>query len=72
MTVYTYSCLLIYIINKHVQGNCNLNHQNHRGNTALHYAAAYKYDALYAYMKMHGADESLINVLGLTAKEGLA
>jgi ankyrin repeat protein len=55
-----------------LQANCNMNHQNHRGNTALHYAAAYKYDALFDYMKAHGADETLINVLGMTAKQGLA
>lgn len=48
-----------------------MNDQNLRGNTALHYAYAYKFEELAEYMKEKGADDSIVNGEGLTCYEGL-
>eukprot|EP01039_Chlorochromonas_danica_P009908 gene9908-10956_t len=49
----------------------NINMQNHSGNTALHYCYAYSHHALGDYLKAKGADDSILNVDGLTCYEGL-
>lgn len=45
--------------------------QNLRGNTALHYAYAYKFTSLAEYLISKGADDSITNHEGLTCYEGL-
>ena len=42
-----------------------------RGNTALHYAYAYKFETLGEYLLSKGADDSITNAEGLTCYEGL-
>lgn len=49
----------------------NINIQNLTGNTALHYCYAYSNIELADYLKTKGADDSIINVDGLTCYEGL-
>ena len=49
----------------------NINIQNLSGNTALHYCYAYSNLELADYLKSKGADDSIINVDGLTCYEGL-
>ena len=50
----------------------NINQQNTTGNTVLHYAYAYSQVDLAEYLKRKGADDSIINVDGLTCYEGLS
>ncbi|RYH28339.1 ankyrin repeat domain-containing protein [archaeon] len=51
----------------------SINHQNSQGNTALHYALAFDPEgALGEYLIEHGADDTLENVEGLTAYDGVA
>ena len=38
---------------------CNVNHQNHKGHTCLHYCFAYKYKELGEYLVSKGADPSV-------------
>ena len=38
---------------------CNVNHQNHKGHTCLHYCFAYKYKELGDYLISKGADPSV-------------
>lgn len=45
--------------------------QNLRGNTALHYAFAYKFQELGDYLLAKGADDGIVNAEGLTCYEGL-
>ncbi len=50
-----------------------INHQNAQGNTALHFALAFDGDgALGEYLIEHGADDTIDNVEGLTAYDGVA
>jgi hypothetical protein len=49
-----------------------INWQNLQGNTALHYAYAYKNEELAAYLKLRGADDSILNAQSLTCYEGLS
>ena len=51
----------------------NINHQNALGNTALHFALAFDGEGtLGEYLIEHGADDTIENVDGLTAYDGLA
>lgn len=49
----------------------DVNAQNAKGNTALHYALAYGFPQVRDYLISKGADESLVNEEGLTCWEGL-
>eukprot|EP01084_Bolivina_argentea_P187142 322424_1 len=51
--------------------NANIDHQNHRGNTAAHYAFAYGYKLLGEYILSKGADDRVKNEFGLTCYEGI-
>jgi ankyrin repeat protein len=42
---------------------------NHQGNTALHYAVGYGYQALAKYLISHGADDTIMNLQGQTPYE---
>jgi alpha-tubulin suppressor-like RCC1 family protein len=48
-----------------------INEKNNKGNTALHYSIAYGYRAISDYLIVHGADEYVTNLEGLTCYEGL-
>ena len=50
----------------------SINHRNRRGNTALHFAFAFGYTELAAYLISKGADDSLRNCEGLTSHEGIS
>jgi hypothetical protein len=50
----------------------NINLQSLAGNTPLHYCYAYSQIALGEYLKSKGADDSILNVDGLTCYEGLS
>jgi len=57
-----------FLLRKHMP----LNHQNHAGNTALHYAYEYGHGKdLGEYLIEKGADSTLVNAQGLTCYEGL-
>jgi ankyrin repeat protein len=49
-----------------VAANCNLNAQNKKGDTALHYAALYGFHSLMDYYKRKGADDTMTNHAGKT------
>lgn len=49
----------------------DLNAQNHKGNTALHYCFNYGYEDIGTYLIEHGADDLQTNSEGLTCYEGL-
>jgi ankyrin repeat protein len=49
-----------------------INLQSTVGNTPLHYCYAYHNIPLGDYLKLKGADDSIVNVDGLTAYEGLS
>jgi hypothetical protein len=49
-----------------------INWQNLQGNTAMHYAHAYKNEDLASYLKLRGADDSILNAQQLTCYEGLS
>jgi hypothetical protein len=44
---------------------------NLNGETVLHFAYAYGFDELGDYLKTKGADDSILNIDGLTCYEGL-
>jgi len=50
----------------------NINLQNLTGNTAMHYCYAYAFHKLGDYLRSKGADDSILNVDGLTCYEGLS
>ena len=51
----------------------NINHQNGAGNTALHYALAFDQESgIGEYLISHGADDSIENIEGWTAYDGVA
>ena len=47
----------------------NINHQNFKGNTPLHFAFGYRYDDLGKYLLSKGANSELTNEDGLTCYE---
>lgn len=50
-----------------------INHQNAQGNTALHFAIAFDSEGKVAeYLIEHGADDTIQNVEGMTAYDGVA
>mmetsp|Transcript_7720 Transcript_7720/g.24290 ORF Transcript_7720/g.24290 Transcript_7720/m.24290 type:complete len:1199 (+) Transcript_7720:59-3655(+) len=49
----------------------DINAQNSTGNTALHYANEYKFDALTEYILNKGGDDTILNMKGLTCYEGV-
>ena len=50
-----------------------INHQNAQGNTALHFAIAFDSEGKIAeYLIEHGADDTIQNVEGMTAYDGVA
>ena len=50
----------------------NVNHQNSQGQTALHFAMAFDKEGLIAeYLIQNGADDTIENVDGLTAYDGI-
>ena len=57
-----------YLISK----GANPNHQNKQGQTAAHFAIAYKFFDLSQWMFENGADDQLMNKFGLTAYDGLS
>jgi hypothetical protein len=57
-----------YLISK----GANPNHQNKQGQTAPHFAIAYKFYDLSQWMFENGADDTLHNKFGLTAYDGLS
>jgi len=59
------------IVKELLRRSCDVNHQNHKGHTCLHYCFAYKYAELGQYLISKGADSSLRNHFGLTCFEGL-
>lgn len=51
----------------------SINHQNAQGNTALHYALNFDTEgAIGEYLISHGADDTIDNIDGLTAYDGVA
>lgn len=54
-----------------LRNGADLNCQNSRGNTPLHFCYAYGYSALGDYLVSKGANDGLCNVDGLTCYEGL-
>jgi hypothetical protein len=59
------------IVKELLRRSCDVNHQNHKGHSCLHYCFAYKYTELGEYLISKGADSSLRNQFGLTCFEGL-
>ena len=51
--------------------NCDVNHQNLRGHTCLHFCFAYKYNELGDYLIEKGADPGIINMYGRTCYQGM-
>ncbi len=47
----------------------DINAQNKRGHTCLHYCFAYNYEELGEYLISKGADETILNELGATCRE---
>ncbi len=47
----------------------DINVQNKRGNTRLHYCFACDYDELGKYLISKGADVTILNELGVTCRE---
>lgn len=50
----------------------NPNHQNHQGQTAAHFAIAYKFFDLSTWLFENGADDQLENKFGLSPYDGLS
>ena len=57
-----------YLVSK----GANPNHQNKQGQTAAHFAIAYKFFDLSQWMFENGADDTLTNKFHLTAYDGLS
>ena len=45
--------------------------RDRRGNTALHFALAFQFQAIGEFLVAKGADDSILNLKGLTCYEGL-
>ena len=51
----------------------NINHQNAQGNTALHFALTFDSDGILGeYLIERGADDTIENIEGKTAYDGVA
>lgn len=62
------------IVQTLLKKGANPNHQNHLGNTAMHYAMAYKFTDLAAWLadpQKGGADDTILNAKGLSCYDGL-
>ena len=59
------------IVKELLRRGCDMNQQNHKGHTCLHYCFAYKYTELGDYLISKGADPSIRNSFGFTCFEGL-
>ncbi|CAM9805513.1 unnamed protein product, partial [Heterosigma akashiwo] len=59
------------IVKLALRRGAEMNKQNVNGQTVLHYAFRYGFDALAEWLLAHGADDSLRNADGLTCYEGL-
>ena len=62
------------VLQQLLKKGANPNHQNMEGNTALHYAMAYKFHEMAAWLadpEKGGADDSIQNSKGGTAYDGL-
>eukprot|EP00961_Rhodomonas_salina_P124165 1673296-Rhodomonas_salina.1 len=59
------------IVKEALRRYCNMDHQNQKGNTGLHFCFAYKYDELGRYLIEKGADDTIRNNRGKTCYEGL-
>ncbi|KAJ1489662.1 ankyrin repeat-containing domain protein [Baffinella frigidus] len=85
------SMLIIAAQNNHkkiakeaLRRNCDMHHQNHKGNTCLHYAFGYKYaelgtyliskgyEELGTYLISKGCDDTHRNIYNRTCYDGLA
>jgi hypothetical protein len=56
-----------------VRIGAHVNHQNHKGQTALHYAYAYGYDQIFWELRVEGkADDDLRNMHGKTCYDGVS
>jgi ankyrin repeat protein len=51
--------------------SADCNASNHAGNTPLHFATAYGYEALAKYLLTHGADDTIMNISGKTCYDGI-
>ena len=55
-----------------INRNCDVNHRNSSGNTALHFAMAYDSEGTLAeYLIQQGADDTIENAVGCTCYDGL-
>ena len=52
--------------------NADINATNNSGNTVLHYCFSYGNEDLANYLIDKGADDSIVNIDGLTCYEGLS
>merc|ERR1711959_822422 len=53
-----------------LKNHININQQNSRGNTALHYCYQYGFSDLAEYLLAHGADDSILNQEGYVPAQG--
>lgn len=72
------TCLMVAAQNGHkrivkmaLKYQADPNSTNHHGNTSLHFATSYGYSALSKYLIGHGADDTLMNMKGLTCYDGI-
>ena len=54
-----------------IRHGANVNAQNKQGNTALHFALAFQFQAIGEFLVAKGDDDSILNLKGLTCYEGL-
>ena len=54
-----------------MKAKASVNAQDRKGNTALHYASAYKYQAVVDYLVQHGADLEIRNAKAKSCLEGI-
>lgn len=59
------------LLRKMAKRGADVQSTNHSGNSALHYALAYRYSKAAAWLIRHGAKEDVLNGEGLTPYEGL-
>ena len=63
-----FSCLMVCTT---PPSTCNPIFESLQGNTSLHFATAYGYSALAKYLMSKGADDTLMNMKGLTCYDGI-